>query len=403
MKIGILLPSDYDLGALKLAKRLSMLIGRVHESGSRWSATIGLAEPDEVRWRAIEVHLRSRNEQTVVRHLKWQRVPVDNARRMFPTLSSELDLSGLKDVLVPRDWGWNFLDCDAAIVISDAGLGPILPLLPTLFYCRDLAARFVPEAFAPSVDDPYWERQIEAFAIWRQTSVATSDPSTVDDLSSYAGVQRKRISLIENPLSSDDEPTPVPRIRDRSTIAWFIQESALDDVIHCARGLAAYAAEGGALQPVIVRDKVMGLDDHASYPTNLPSEVAELVVGLPGRSVISEPELRRLLARTGAVWSSRLAGGAGDAVLLASQTGNMFVGPDLRTNREAMASTETRGQLYRLNDATAIADALHELEHELRGASKPGALNHVSPSSDENGAADQLAALIRRTVERPLG
>src|SRR4249919_3073600 len=109
MKIGILLPTDLDLGLIRRARQLSLMIGEIADPGKdRWSATIGLPKESEEEWRTIERALRQGNQGTVVRHLRWEALPTANARRMFAGLSPTLDLEGIETVKVARDWGWNF-------------------------------------------------------------------------------------------------------------------------------------------------------------------------------------------------------------------------------------------------------------------------------------------------------
>ena len=50
-------------------------------------------------------------------------MPVKNARRMFTNLPPSLDIEGMSEVTVPRDWGWNFQDCDLWISMANPGLG----------------------------------------------------------------------------------------------------------------------------------------------------------------------------------------------------------------------------------------------------------------------------------------
>ena len=306
--------------------------------------------------------MRDGNSATVVRHLKWESVPVENARRMFSSLPEHLDLEGIETAVVPRDWGWNFQDCDAVIAFADAGLGAVLPLVPTLFYCTDLAARIIPEAFASSIEDPYWQRQIEAFRIWRQAHVATSDAGTIEDLVSYAGVRRLRVHLSPNFLAPETSDLPAQPARDPDLLVWYLGPSALDGLNDAATGLNTYLSEGGNLQPVIVTDQLLEQPDRRSldYPYGLPTHLADLIYGLPTRQVSSERELSRLLRRASVIWSSRLAGGEGEIPLLAAEHGLRFIGADYDANR-ANASPGA-SQLYALDDPLAIADGLHQIE-----------------------------------------
>ena len=119
---------------------------------------------------------------------------------MFAGLSEALDLEGINEVSVPRDWGWNFQDCDLWISLAGPGVGAILPLRPTTHYCADLAQRYVPTAITGTIHDPYWLVETDAFRIWRQGLVLASDDGTAADLVSYAGVRRERIEVVPDVL-----------------------------------------------------------------------------------------------------------------------------------------------------------------------------------------------------------
>ena len=395
MKVGILLPAALDLGLLRRARQLSLLIGDIEDAdGTSWSAVIGLPHESEKQWREIERELRAANTRTVVRHLKWEPVLVENARRMFANLPATLDLEGIDEVVVPRDWGWNFQDCDAVIAFADPGLGAVLPLAPTVFYCPDLAVRIVPEAAARSIDDPYWQRQTDAFRIWRQSSVVTSDVSTIDDLVSYAGVRRERLELVPNLLDHDEEMPAAVGGRS-ATLAWLIGPASLHDLENAVKALETYSSEGGRLDPVVVHDGLSSADATDFYSEGLPTRVADSLYGLPSKVLSSDRELFRYLGQAAALWSSRLAGGEGEAPLLAAQAGIPFVGADYQANR---AAADGSAVLYPLNDPLAMADALHAVEAMVvAGKGAKGSRKRASPG-DKREAIRKLVLRLRETA-----
>ena len=399
MKVGILLPAALDLGLLRRARQLSLLIGDIADAdGTAWSAVIGVPHQSERQWREIERDLRTGNARTVVRHLKWEPVPVENAERMFAKLPATLDLKGIDEVVVPRDWGWNFQDCDAVIAFADPALGAVLPLAPTVFYCPDLAVRIVPESAAQSIDDPYWQRQTDAFRIWRQSRVVTSDKATIDDLVSYAGVRRERIELVPN-LFDHDAGKPAAVDGGSETLAWLIGPAALHDLENAAKGLETYSSEGGRLEPVVVHDGLSRANsDHMPfYSEGLPTPVADLLYGLPSKTLGSDRELFRYLGQSAALWSSRLAGGEGEVPLLAAQAGIPFVGADFQVNRAA--ASDGSAIFYRLNDPLAIADALHAVEAMVVAGKRPkGPRKGASPADKQKAIRDLLLRLRETAV-----
>ena len=86
-----------------------------------------------------------------------------------------------------------------------------------------------------------------------------------------------------------------------------------------------------------------------------------MIHGLPVETFASDRELFRILRRCGALWSSAIAGGEGEAALLAGQAGLPFIGADYAANR-AVCDAAGSARLYALSDPLAIADALHEVE-----------------------------------------
>ncbi|QIL01454.1 hypothetical protein G7078_00715 [Sphingomonas sinipercae] len=395
MKIGILLPTRIDLGLLRRARNLSLLVTSL---GADHSAAIGLPERSESQWRRIERNLRRDNPRTVVRRLRWESVPVDNARRMFAKLPDSLDLEGIQEVVVPRDWGWNFQDCDAVVAFADAALGAVLPLAPTLFYCTDLAARVVPEAFAESIDDDYWKKQVDAFRMWRQSTVLTSDPATADDLVSYAGVRSASVVTGPNLLDCRWEAPAGQAEGDSNALAWLVSSAALDDLATAAEGLDTYLSEGGTLQPRIVVDDLRADTIEDSFGA-LPQHLADVLYGLPVRHVASEAALVRALQPCSVIWSSRIAGGEGEAPLLAKARGKAFVGADYAVNRANADAARGNAALYVLDDPLAIADALHDVEamageRTLAVASTPAVRKQV---------ASELQAILERVMSDRLG
>ena len=402
MKIGIIFPNSVDLGLVRRARQLSLLLGGIRDAdGEPWSTAIGVPRRSEQQWRSLEIELRDGNPNATVRQLQWEPVPVENAERMFPKALDAFDLEGIEDVMEPRDWGWNFRDCDAAVCFADPGLGAALPLVPTLYYCPDLAVRIAPDNFASSIDDDFWPRQTSSFRMWRQAHVATSDPATADDLVSYAGVRGARVHLLPNLLDAPPNVAGSGPERDPSLLAWLFGTGPLNDLENAAKALSIYLAEGGRLLPMLVHD---GLRDPDAGDLggigSLRTDLADLLYGLPGHTVSSDRELFRLLGRSGAVWSSRIAGGEGEAPLLAKHSGAQFLGADHASNRSAVNGQAIPSELYALGDPLAIVDSLHALEEKI--AASPASVR--TPGEGDGGKrAEAFAALLRRLVDGSLG
>ena len=393
VKIALLLPAAYSLRDLRRAGEFAAGLAEVRtQRGEAIEVTVGLAEPDEVRWRRGERTIRSRAPSAVVRHLEWTPVPVDNARRMFHQLDPALDLEGLAEVVVPRDWGWNFQDCAYWISLADPATGPILPLRPIVYYCLGLPERYVPQMAATSIHDPYWARQAEAFRMWRQAEVVTSDPTTIADIVSYAGVRSERTEIIPDileglaPLSAVAEQQ-----RDRQLLVWTLRGNAVDDLEACLAGLQIYHREGGTLDVLIAEEERPGQAAHPSLAT-LPTDLARLYDELDHVIYRSLDELDRLLVRSGALWSSQIAGGAGEHVIEARRAGLHLIAPSFPLNRQLAEGTGVSARLYVPRDALGIADALKEIEQL---ADTPPVASEAPGAA---GAGEKFAFLLDRLL-----
>lgn len=399
LKIAILLPSKADLRKVRRAALLARELLSVELNSPRSiEVAIGLAQPDEKLWRESEDWIRREAPSVIVRHLDWTNVPVENARRMFTQLPASLDLEGIDQVVVPRDWGWNFQDCDFWINFADPGLGAVLPLRPVVHYCGDLAERYVPDAVASNIHDPYWTRQTAAFRLWRQGLVITADPHTAKDLISYAGVRRERIEIVPDILDTlPSAGRPNKSNRQPDSLLWLLRGNALDDLDTALHGLAIYRREGGRLDIQAVLSS-----DHREHPSidRLGPDSRKLFEELPQYTYRSLDELDRMIVRAGALWSSQIAGGEAEHVHDAARVGLPLVAPDYPINRQSIERLNADAILYPAGNGLAIADALFELERWQSG--RAAAKRKALPVDTEARRAE-FGFLVDRVLEQRYG
>lgn len=402
VKVAILMADRVDLTALVRARNLArLLLAAEAAGGERASVVIGLPTLRGRARRDAEAMLCEGRPEIIVRPLLWEPVPVGNVRRMFPALDPQLDLEGIDTVAIPRDWGWNYTDCDHWISLSDPGIGAVLPLKPTAYLVRDLAVRIVPEAYASGIGDPYWARQTEAFRLWRQaTVVATSDAATVDDLIGLAGVRRER-TMVMPPLVPPQFLDPVETVRrDAGKLVWWVAPSALHDLEAAADGLSLYLAEGGTLRPTIVSEEAEGFAAGSAAPVvaALPARCRDVLAGLPRQHIGSVDALARIVASGGVLWSSVIAGGDGEAVVAAAQGGAHFVGFDQPVNRATAAAFGQTAGLYTRPHPVDIAEALHRAEVRVGEAEFARV-----PAADPRLAVQGAGFLLDRMLEATRG
>lgn len=404
MKIGILLPSQYDVATLCRTRELCRLLLELSSlAEDAITIAVGLPERPEPEWRKNEAYLRSGRPQVICRHLRWESVLAANALRMFAKHGLPLDLSGIDRVLVPRDWGWNFTDCDLWVNFADPGMGAVLPLKPTAHYVADLAMRIVPNSFAVDINDPLWTRQVEAFRLWRQSAlVLVSDPWSADDVVGYGGVRRNKVMLVPS-LSFNDEPVEQRATRlSTGTWVWLLEANARHDLKNAVMGLEIYLREGGKNLPVIacqdsaaceyssyeitdsLDSSISGSDDKRAKASSIfeswTTSMLQLWARLPVVQYSEYRELSRLLNSAQMLWSSEIAGGDGYSLALAAKHGLPFLGFNFPSQARIAEQLGTSALLYEESDPIFIADALHkmdansEIHNHPRDPMKPAAI-----------------------------
>jgi hypothetical protein len=365
LKIAILLTTSPDLREIRRAAELSSAVTRAETAlGHSVEVTVGIPEQLETKWRFAEQQIRRRVPGTVVRRMEWARVPVKNARRMFANLPETLDLEDISEVAIPHDWGWNFQDCDLWISMARARVGAILPLRPMTQYCSDLAQRYVPTSITGSIHDPYWNLETDAFRMWRQSLVITSDQDTAIDLVSYAGVRRERIEVVPDVLDSLPPIMVREQERDPFLLLWLLTGNGSDELETGLQALSAYFRERGNFEVLMAHDVGAAVNTHVGVAA-LGPDLLKLYQDLPRFPYRSLEELDRMLARSGAVWSSQSAGGEGEHVHDAARAGLPLIAPRFGLNERTAERSGADALFYPLDDALAITDGLHELEERV--------------------------------------
>ena len=398
MKIGILLPSHFDVASLCRVRELCrILLQSSPLEGGPIELAVGLPERPESEWRRHERRLREGMPEVIVRHLKWETVPAGNAVRMFAKHGLRLDLSGIHEVLVPRDWGWNFTDCDLWINFADTSMGAVLPLKPVAHYVSDLAMRIVPYSFGAGVDDPFWQRQVDSFRLWRQGALVTvTDQWTADDVVGYAGVRRENVVQLPS-LSFSDEPLPHLPERELGGWIWTIEANPRFDIRNALAGLQIYVREGGTHLPTIACQNAAPFSPGSHHPVFAGWDASALDLWSE-LEIVAYPDFRtlsRLLNRAQLLWSSEIAGGDGFSLALAARHGLRFLGMDFPAHRQLAEKCGHSIALYAESDPLLIADALHAMEALGPSQSQP-----LGAPESPAIRRQQYGFLIDRLLER---
>lgn len=402
MKIAVLLPRTVDLPMLLRARALCRILVKTQPlTGSPIEIAVGLPETDEPEWRLRERFLSDGLDKVIVRHLRWESVPAANANRMFAKHGLRFDLDGIEWVQVPRDWGWNFSDCDVWINFADPSMGAVLPIKPVAHYVSDLAMRIVPYSYAAGISDPLWQFQADAFRLWRQGGiVAVPDACTAIDATGYAGVRRQNVVQVPSLLLEPQPAIGASAAQDKRQLVWLLSRTVRHDFQNAIRGLDLYLRESGLLVPVIACPNPAELNPADALPmfNTLDDAQRDLWNMLEKYRCNDAASLSRLLSRSGLLWSSEIAGGEGFAMTQAARHGLQFLGFDFELHRTLGASIGPSVSLYTQSSPAAIADALHALEQAMAPASAP-----AWPIVSEAAMVQQYGFLIDRLLERAHG
>ena len=365
LKIAILLPENAGTGWRWRAQKLAAALLREKcPTGRPIEVAIGLPRTDETTWRRQEAELLEGAPGAVVRHLGWERAPIDMAQRMFPDCRFELEM--VPDCALPRDWGWNFVDCDAWIVFAASGQGAVFHIKPTAYYVQDLAERYVPQAFAPDVHSIYWVRQAHAFRSMRQArAVFVSDASTADDVSGYAGVRRSRILQTPQLLPPFTQKRRAPN-SERQTLLWLVEPNAQHDLVNALEGLRIYQAEGGTFDVIVAGEGAYAFDpiEGQLALADVPTRSRRPTTTMQFETISGEADLQRVIARSDFIWSSALAQAENDGLLRAAAAELPFIGLRYPQNEHLADNLGVPSVLYDRSEATLIADALATAEQE---------------------------------------
>lgn len=371
MKIAILL-GDSRLESIIRARALAeALLEATPMNGESVRVAIGLPVADDNEWKRQAAWLRAESPAIIVRRLDWREVPVDDALRMHESAQPLVSLARCSDVLLPQDWGNNFTDCDAWVVLAEPGLGAVYPIRPTAFFCVELASRRTPYAFCNDFRAPFWDLQLAAFQVWRQAGVVvTTDRLTAADIVSFAGVSPDRVMHLPHAFDLQEIEASGSMSSQPRRLMIRMEPDSLHDTDATLRGLHLYLSEGGELQPMVAcQTPTAGFSCQSNLAAvaALPIEVRRLIEELPIEQLTTAAQWARLLRRASAIWSPRLSG-QGSHLDWPLRVGRPLLSADHPVAREVKQCAGSAIVLYSPGSPTAVADALHSFATELSSA-----------------------------------
>jgi hypothetical protein len=399
MKIAILLPRWPDLG----------WIWRVRALVSALPAAAAAAGVDDLQI-AVGVHMGEREDAVnealalrgrdgvVVRTYRWEAVACDKAARMYS--QAAFDFSGLETVQVPRDWGWNFCDCDAWIVAPDLQLGAMMLLRPTLLFGRAIEERYDPTFAARHGRLSPLKTQMDSLLSWRQAlCVFASHERTLADFASFSGLWSHRtlkIDALAMP-ALDEDLASILKETGRTDVLCLLDTYDRDGLE--ALALALRSALGGKSDRVTFAVEGFSRGDGARQRGLLAERLAALDILETSRyrvkSYAGVDDLAHLLYASRLVISTDPAPGEPEDMVWAAAAGCPFIG---RKTPQSEAWARERGLQAHLVDDFETST----LRSAIREASEPDAAQ-IEAAKGASASPASLAAVFDRVREAAYG
>ncbi|WP_010544155.1 hypothetical protein [Sphingomonas elodea] len=362
VKIALLLPAYPSRRILRKGRALTKSLLQTQSlAGETVEVVVGLVPLTDVYWKEESARFTALGERVSVRRLHWERIPFSNAKRMFFAYPRPSTGPGIDSVILPRDFGENFLDCSFWFNIADLRAGAVYGVRPMANFLLEPTPRQVPEAFPHASADPYWALQTEAFRSFRMTGlVVTEGESDAAEWASYAGIRRDDVMAVGELYTPAASISTSPHHASR--LLWRVEPDPIYDFERAAAGLQRYLNEGGSMSPVLLSElPEEGFRKGSNIPlvAGASFSVREMLHRLPYRHYCDENDIARALATSAYVWDSAVF-----AMAKALSRDALFAGlPLLSAEVPGWEASEGATFLrYRSDNAHAIADALHELE-----------------------------------------
>jgi hypothetical protein len=353
------------MGDHALLRRIAgMAEAMTNGSGGMFDLVVGIPQSDAYEWRNAAPLLRSVSSSVEPRRLVWHDLRVEIARRIFQLQERPVAPPAIDMVSFPRDWGWNYTDCTHWIIVPDHTLGPVINIRPTMIYCRDMSARYVPQLIGASMHDPSWKRLEAAYRSWRRADlVVTTDPQTSSDVAGFAGISPRHIAEVpltwahKTPQRAGSDNTAMPR----RGVLWLTGNSPVHDLDRALVELS-YFLRQRPKTPVLIASEiaqVLRRKDIMDRATALDLELDHpRYEGLDFLVLRDDVDLYEAIENMSVIWSSARAVGEPETPWLAAKFGRCFVGTDYPQQRRAVENYFSRAFLYDPEDPRAAANAL---------------------------------------------
>ena len=411
-KIAILLPNSWRGGMLRNAWVLAGLLAERDWPGiGNVDVVVGLLGRTPYDWQLLRREVAALGPKVSLRRMDWESRPVAGLRTIFGSLLAVPP--GIAGCSVPRDYGHDFLDCDAWIVFSYSLEGFVVPARPVAIYCADQIQRYVPEIFAGDGEEGRWMRQSETHLGWRHARfVFATTPQTRSDVVSYAGVQNDRALLVptlvdplgsaaslhasvhsSGQISGESEPY----------ILWITNATPHKNHRAVMAALRSYYGEYGGKLPVVVA----GIDTNLLAPysgaDNLASrsvhEATDVLPNLRFAGEVSNAAYMRLVSGAAVVWHNVIVDNGTFVAFDAARADRHFVSSDYPQMRYLCERYGIAALWHPPGDTTAAAVALLEAGRRAAAGEKTGHALRQDSKAERHAAYGTLLGMLLGDVD----
>lgn len=277
-KIAVMLPIGYRGGSLRAAKNFAKALDyQAKQHGEDLQVVFSYARDAKYN---VRVDFDDLVEAGIaLRETDWVVHPISTLHSAAYLLGLNANSFEFPCYCVPSDGANDFYDCDLWLIVSDRLPAPLFPLRKSAFVIYDYIQRYVPEIFGDS--DKAWSTQVSnlLYSVQHAAKVFVTTPSTLHDLTSYAGVSSFLIEVLEmefQPLESTIIKTgqQLPE----NYVLWATNTTHHKNHINALQAIQIYLQElGGELDFVVSGTWTEYFNPKNKFPVNDPVMQAEQV------------------------------------------------------------------------------------------------------------------------------
>jgi hypothetical protein len=362
---------------LRNASALAALLAQTQwPSVGRLKVVVGLLRSGPYDWSTLGRQFAALGSNVSLRRMNWESWPVNSITTMFNTLAPLPD--AITHCSVPRDYGYDFLDCDAWIVFGSSLEGFVVPARPLAIYCADMIQRYVPQIYAGTGFEDPWMRQIATHLGWRSARcVFCTTPHTRTDAVSYAGVRASRALLaptLAEPIAGGLHPFR-PGTSD-PYILWITNPSMHKNHQKAMDALRHYYSELGGTLPVVVAGSdsdLLAPDSGAELQSSRSLKAAtDVVPHLRFVGEVTNTAYLRLVSEAAVVWHNVIIDNGTFVAFDAARAGRHFVSSDYPQMRYLCERYGIAASWYKAGEPAVAAAALLVAERAAAAGQDPG-------------------------------